>query len=248
MNIGITTAGTDQPLDLLLKQLEGTVIDCVDCSLTRILHKNWDQFNLEEIETIGKKFKDHGITIHSLQSIFFGSNLNFSNRQDFPAILNHLDRLVQYQKILNVKKVLFGSPAQRMGTENKDFIGLLVEINKMFFDNGLIFNVENIPDPYNKDLFGGTMNSIVNHITTNNLTNFGINLHLFLEDKQPEGLHMLVNSIHLSYKNFRAFSLDQTILPINIPSKGKPLIFECNFSEVAQVIPIIEYYAKEILC
>jgi hypothetical protein len=200
--LGITTSGILFHGTDIVSDLKKNNISLIDCSITNLTSKNWQQITDSDIQELSDRLEKNLIKINSIQSIFYNKNYNFSNDLDLKYIINHLQILCKYAKILKCKKLLFGSPKQREDVGNfTNFIKTFKVINSLMNENDMIFNIENLQNQKNV-LLKETID-IVDFIETNDLKNCKVNLHLFIEDENSNlSINDSIDTIHFSDYNY----------------------------------------------
>lgn len=109
-NLAWDISWEDRALDILSRY----GINGVELALTK--YGDWNSLNEEKLAEIKEKYNNRGITIHSLQSIFFGIGYNvFINEEEF---VEHFKKVIKYAGILGATKIVFGSPKNRIKPDN----------------------------------------------------------------------------------------------------------------------------------
>lgn len=244
---GITTANMKFNIDSLLTITNQSKINSIDCSITNIIQKPWEQIQTSDVLSLKETLEKNNITVNSLQSIFYGKPWNFGEKESHTMIINHMKHLIKYQKILGTKKLLFGSEKQRIINNNLvHHENILKEINSICSDNDVVFNIENIVSK--EEIFGQSLKDIFCFISQNKLTNIKINLHVFLDDNEIElpdkKILELVDSLHISYKNMECSwkpIKESTMEKIRfLFSNTNIIILEANFIHVNNVVDFFE--------
>lgn len=202
---GITTSGIKQPPKDTAKILEQNNIRYVDCSVTNLLQKNWSEVSTENVKQLHRVYRDHNIQFSSLQSIFYGLDLDFSILEHRQNIIDHVKRLIEYCDILETKRLLFGSPKQRAKLDRTNiFLETLESVDYLTFEADKSFSIENLDLIRNIEY--PSANDIGELITRNKLKSCTINLHLFIDAEVCELANFdfaPVDAIHLSKMNYK---------------------------------------------
>jgi sugar phosphate isomerase/epimerase len=98
-------------------------LDMIEGVLTKI--DRWDNITDEKIILFKKLLDNNKIKMKSIQSIFYG--VDCDGFHDSYRMSNHIDRVVNYCKILGVETLVLGSPALRKNVDN-----LETHLNKTF--------------------------------------------------------------------------------------------------------------------
>jgi sugar phosphate isomerase/epimerase len=187
MNLALSNFAWDNnESNIVFNKLKDNGIKNIECVLTKI--KNWDELTTEDIENYKKELKKQKITPYSIQSLFY--NVNTDNLCDVEKNIPHIEKLIEYSKILGVKILVLGSPNLRKKIDNweklivKFFkkvdkllegsdINLLIEPNSKIYNGEYFFNVSEIVEFINKNKFKNiyTMVDTHNSILENNNPN-----------------------------------------------------------------------------
>ncbi len=196
--LGITTSGISNNNIDIVYELKENNISLIDCSLTNLLSKDWEQINQTDIQQLSDKLENNFVKVNSIQSIFYNKNFNFSNNLDLKEIINHLQKICSYAKILKCKKILFGSPKQRQDINNFNiFIQTFKNIDSLMNDNDIVFNIENLE--YQQNVLLKQPSDIIDFIQLNDLKKCKLNLHLFVENQNLNLIdNPLIDTIHFS--------------------------------------------------
>lgn len=220
--LGITSSGINVKNIRLATELKNNNIPIIDCSITNLIGKNWEDISEFDIHNLSEEYEKNSIRFNSLQSIFYGKNLDFNNLHHHEQIIKHIRIICKYGKILNCKKVLFGSPKQRRDIkEYKNFINIFKAIDEIMIDNDFIFNIENLERC--DGILLKTPNEILSFIKQHNLKSCKLNLHLFIEEQNIKNdllKEEILDTIHLSnYQYTDSILIEQYPLLKNILKK-----------------------------
>ena len=188
-------------------------INNIECVLTKI--DDWSNLNSDLINEYSNFINGYGIKTNSMQSLFFGLDINSLN--DYEIIVNHIDNLINYSKILGINTMVFGSPNLR-----KKYIGWEGDLIRLFnvIDSMLDYtNINMVIEP-NASIYGGeyflTLDEIIGFIEHNKFVNIKtmIDTHnLILENNDPV-IELLkykdyIKHIHISEKNLDLFKTNE---------------------------------------
>jgi hypothetical protein len=200
--LGVTTSGISNNNIDIVYELNKNNISLIDCSLTNLLSKDWKQISQTDVEQLSDKLENNFVKVNSIQSIFYNKNFNFSNNLDLKEVINHLQTICSYAKILKCKKILFGSPKQRQDINSfNNFIETFKNIDLLMNDNDIIFNIENLE--YQQNVLLKQPSDIIDFIELNDLKKCRLNLHLFVENQNLNLIeNPLTDTIHFSDYNY----------------------------------------------
>lgn len=182
MILGVSHFAFDLEHDFL-KFLSEKEINNVEIIFSKI--KPWVDLTSENIKNYKKELIKHNLISYSTQSLFFNSGCE--NLSEIKKILFHIDTILEYCKILGIKKLVFGSPALRKKSDNwyKKLEHLFYEIDKRLEKTDIDFIIEPNSKIYNGEFFF-TISEIVNFIKKNNFYNIKTMIcthNLFLENE-----------------------------------------------------------------
>lgn len=165
-------------------------------------------FNIKDLYELRDYFKKYNISVYSIQSIFYGLDYNLFINNDL--FLMHISKIIEYAKILNAKRIVFGSPKNRFLINNdytaiyKDiFIDTLNNINIMCNGLDLKFCIEPNSKKYGCNFI--TNSDELYHILKN-INHKNIKMHLdsacmHLESDSPSNIEKygtLLEHFHIS--------------------------------------------------
>ena len=157
------------------------------------------------------KFKNlldfYNIKMKSIQSIFYGVDVNSLNDQE--VVLKHFNLLVKMSKKLNFKVMVFGSPNLRKKI-NKVYLNMLFKkIDDLLDNQDLILCIEPNTKKYNGEYFF-SVDEIVDFIESDDFKNIKtmIDTHnIILEGEDPitvlERNYNHIYHIHVSEENLK---------------------------------------------
>jgi sugar phosphate isomerase/epimerase len=166
----------------------------------------WEELSDTKIVEYKTLLNSHGISILSLQSLFYGVKCDSILDEDI--FINHFSKLIEYSKLLSVKVLVFGSPSLRKKSTGWDVLlpAIFKKLDTLLDGTGIQISIEP-----NSKIYGGeyffTVPEIVDFITLNQLKNIKtmIDTHnIILEDSDPlkelEDNYEYINHIHISEK------------------------------------------------
>lgn len=201
MNIALSNLAYDITDISALKKMKDLNINFTEVALTKI--SNWNELDYSNINLVGSILKTYNISYYSIQSLFYGVKIENLNQSDL--IINHLSKIIDYGKSMNVKKLVFGSPMLRKNWSEdtiKTFhlideslsgskMELLIEPNSIEYGSEYFFNLKEIVDFIKINKF----NNIKTMIDTHNI---------LLSNNNPiediETYYDYISHIHISEK------------------------------------------------
>lgn len=192
-------------------------------------YKSWELLDDFEILKYKNELDGFGVSPYAIQSLFYNIDCTI---KDTKIIINHLEKLIQFSKLLDVKILVFGSPSLRKKVDNFNYY-----LSKMFKDiDDLLYDKKiNLLIEPNTKLYGGeyfnTIPEIVKFIKDNNLENIKtmIDTHnILLEDMNPiidiEENFNYIHHIHISEPNLSC--IEDTNFHINFSRKIKEIKYD----------------------
>ena len=200
-NFAWDTQESEETFDTL-KKIGVTSIEGVLSKLN-----SWEELSNNDIIEYKSLLDSQGISISSLQSLFYGVKCDSILDEDI--FINHFSKLIEYSKLLSVKVLVFGSPSLRKKSTGWDKLlpSIFKKLDTLLDDTGIQISIEP-----NSKIYGGeyffTVHEIIDFITLNGLKNIKtmIDTHnIILEDSDPikefENNYEYINHIHISEKN-----------------------------------------------
>lgn len=184
--------------------LEKNQIKNLELVLTKF--KDWSELNNDNLLDYNNMINKYNLNVYSLQSLFF--NIDCSIVEKYKMI-SHFKTIIDYSTLLNVKKVVFGSPNLRKFSINyeKDLLIILKEIDDYLEGKDIILLIEPNSSIYKGDFFY-TIDEIVKFIKENGFKNIKtmIDTHnSILENKNPlieiNEYFNFIDHIHISEIN-----------------------------------------------
>jgi sugar phosphate isomerase/epimerase len=205
MNIAISNFAWDfNESEDFFSFLNKNHINNLELVLTK--YKDWSELNNDNLLIYKKLINDYNLNIYSLQSLFFNIQCDINEKN---KMIKHFKKLIDISIILNVKKLVFGSPNLRKIYNNytKDLTYIFNEIDEYLENKDIHLLVEPNSKIYNGEFFF-TIDEIVTYLKTNNFKNIKtmIDTHnSFLEKTNPineiDKYNDFIEHIHISEMN-----------------------------------------------
>lgn len=214
----------------IFSELKKLNINHVEGVLTKI--DSWGNLNSDVIKRYKERLDNHNIKIKSIQSIFYGVDVN--GFHDTNKIVQHIEKLIGYCKILGVNVMVLGSPTLRRDTKNLNQslkqtfklidellhntdIELSIEPNTKEYGGSYFFNLE--------EICGFILNSNLRKIKTMVDTH-----NLLLENNDPctdiKEYFEYINHVHISEPNLGPIN------NINFHEKFSRTLKELNYNKI----------------
>lgn len=197
---------------------------------------SWDDLTEEKLIIFKRQCDEFNISLKSAQSLFYnkvhlGDCISKNNNE---KLLSHIDKIINFVKILKIEVLVFGSPTLRKDfKKNEKYI---IDFFKYIDDKLIGTNCVLCIEP-NSKYYGGeyfhTIGEIVNFIVTNNFSNIKtmIDTHnLQLENQDiKESIYNFkdfINHIHISEINLSEINLNYELInTIKLINKN----LNCNY-------------------
>jgi len=205
MNLALSNFAWDaQESEETFNTLKKIGITSIEGVLSKL--NSWEELSNDKITEYKSLLDSQGISILSLQSLFYGVKCDSILDEDI--FINHFSKLIEYSKLLSVKVLVFGSPSLRKKSTGWDVLlsSIFKKLDTLLDGTGIQISIEP-----NSKIYGGeyffTVPEIVDFITLNQLKNIKtmIDTHnIILEDSDPikelEYNYEYINHIHISEK------------------------------------------------
>jgi len=205
MNLALSNFAWDtQESEKIFDSLKQIGITSIEGVLSKL--NSWEELSNNDIVEYKSLLNSKGISIFSLQSLFYGVKCNSILDEDI--FINHFSKLIEYSKLLSVKVLVFGSPSLRKKLIGRDELlpSIFKKLDTLLDGTGIQISIEP-----NSKIYGGeyffTVPEIIDFIIFNGLKNIKtmIDTHnIILEDSDPikefECNYEYINHIHISEK------------------------------------------------
>ena len=156
----------------------------------------------------------------SIQSIFYDVNIESLNEKN--KFTQHINKLIEFSKILGFNVLVFGSPNLRNGFNYEIIVDVLKNVDVVLLENNITMCIEPNSKIYNGEYFH-TITEISEFLKSNNFTNIKtmVDTHnLILEGEDPvEMIEKYFNQVHHIHVS------ENKLLPLS------NLVFHKKFSE-----------------
>jgi sugar phosphate isomerase/epimerase len=204
MNLAVSNLSWDNiNNDKVFEILQKNKINFIEGVLSKI--SKYDDLSDEKLNEFKKLLKKYNLHIPSIQSIFYGVDVNSLNDHD--KILKHFNSLIKISKKLNYKIMVFGSPNLRNKIDNTKLNKLFKKIDDLLTNENLILCIEPNTKKYNGEYFF-SVKEIVDFIKLNDFKNIKtmVDTHnIILEGEDPikvlDQHYEYIHHIHVSEEN-----------------------------------------------
>ncbi|MGL5259364.1 MAG: sugar phosphate isomerase/epimerase family protein [Lachnospiraceae bacterium] len=127
---------------------------------TRIFPNNPYELLEEAEEFASILWKEYGIKIPSMQSIWFGkSERIFKNKEEYKILLDYTKKAIIFAKSIQCKNLVFGCPRNRnieVGETSERAISFFKELGEFALENNTCIGIEPNPPIYNTNYINTT--------------------------------------------------------------------------------------------
>jgi sugar phosphate isomerase/epimerase len=208
MKLGVSNlAWENSELENIIPILKINGIKYIETVLPKYI--NWEVLDTTNLLNYIDILYKHDLLTLSTQSIFYNSSVkHFSD----PNFINHLKKVFDVSKLLNIDFVVLGAPTMRLSHISKELIFNLHLIDSYIKNTNQILLLEPNSKIYKGDYFY-TVSEIVNFIEGNKFSNIKtmIDTHnIILENEDPTENYLkyknLISHIHISEKGLDSFA------------------------------------------
>lgn len=219
MNLSISNLAWDhKDLESTLKILQKYKIKKVEGVLSKI--NKWDLIDDNELKNVKTMLESFDVGMGSIQSIFYDVNIESLNEKN--KFTQHINKLIEFSKILGFNVLVFGSPNLRNGFNYEIIVDVLKNVDVVLLENNITMCIEPNSKIYNGEYFH-TITEISEFLKSNNFTNIKtmVDTHnLILEGEDPvEMIEKYFNQVHHIHVS------ENKLLPLS------NLVFHKKFSE-----------------
>ncbi len=213
MNLCISNIAWDKQQDeQLYAFLQHQGVTGLEIAPTRLFENPYD--SLTEVKDYSKRlYSQYGLTMASMQSIWYGRNENIFNDQERDDIFLYSHKAIDFAAAAGIKNIVFGCPKNRkipdnMPKEQAEDIAaeFLYRLGEYALNNGTVFAVEANPDIYGTNFLNETLDTFqfVEAVNSKGLkVNVDIGTMILMEESPSmlKEYKYLVNHLHLSVPN-----------------------------------------------
>ena len=219
MNLSISNLAWDhKDLESTLKILQKYKIKKIEGVLSKI--NKWDLIDNDELKNVKTMLESFDVGMGSIQSIFYDVNIESLNEKN--KFTQHINKLIEFSKILGFNVLVFGSPNLRNGFNYEIIVDVLKNVDVVLLENNITMCIEPNSKIYNGEYFH-TITEISEFLKSNNFTNIKtmVDTHnLILEGEDPvEMIEKYFNQVHHIHVS------ENKLLPLS------NLVFHKKFSE-----------------
>lgn len=219
MNLSISNLAWDyKDLESTLKILQKYKIKKIEGVLSKI--NKWDLIDNDELKNVKTMLELFDVEMGSIQSIFYDVNIRSLNEKN--KFTQHINKLIEFSKILGFNVLVFGSPNLRNGFNYEIIVDVLKNVDVVLLENNITMCIEPNSKIYNGEYFH-TITEISEFLKSNNFTNIKtmVDTHnLILEGEDPvEMIEKYFNQVHHIHVS------ENKLLPLS------NLVFHKKFSE-----------------
>lgn len=189
----------------VLEILKKNKISNVEGVLSKI--DNLSDLDESKLNDYKMLFHNNNISITSLQSIFHGLDIKSLNNDK--KVIDHLNKIIEFSKILGVRVIVLGSPNLRKKNDFKSLKNLFKSIDSILYKNDITLCIEPNSKIYGGDYFY-TVGEIIDFLSVFQFKNIKtmIDTHnLILEGDDPIKVlnknYNFIGHIHISEVNLK---------------------------------------------
>ena len=201
MNLSISNIGwnssDDASVYMLMKKFNYSGLEIAP---TRIFPEApYDQ--LEEAKAWSIKLKkQHGFSVSSMQSIWFGRQENiFGSAEERNRLLHYTKQAIDFAKVIECRNLVFGCPRNRYmpeGVDSGTAIDFFRELGDYAAENGTVIGMEANPTIYNTNYINDTA-SALELVKQVNSKGFLLNLDVGTMIQNEEDVSELESNVYL---------------------------------------------------
>lgn len=155
-NIGWSAADDE----IIYEQLRRLNVEAIEIAPTRIFPED-TYLKLEEAKEFKRKLKSqYGLSISSMQSIWYGKTENiFRSNREREVLLEYTKLAIEFASVLECKNLVFGCPKNRVVYNEKDYITAMEffdELGEYAYQNNTVLSLEPNPVIYNTNFINTT--------------------------------------------------------------------------------------------
>ena len=208
MKLGISNlAWENSELENIIPILKANGVRYIETVLPKYI--DWEVLDTTNLLNYVDILYKYDLSTLSTQSIFYNSSVkDFSD----PNFVNHLKKVFDISKLLNINLAVLGAPTIRLSYISKEVVSNLHLIDFYLKDTNQVLLLEPNSKVYKGDYFH-TISEIVNFIEDNKFSNIKtmVDTHnIILENEDPTENYLkyknLISHIHISEKGLDSFA------------------------------------------
>jgi len=208
MKLGISNlAWENSELENIIPILKANGVRYIETVLPKYI--DWEVLDTTNLLNYVDILYKYDLSTLSTQSIFYNSSVkDFSD----PNFVNHLKKVFDISKLLNINLAVLGAPTIRLSYISKEVVSNLHLIDFYLKDTNQVLLLEPNSKVYKGDYFH-TISEIVNFIEDNKFSNIKtmVDTHnIILENEDPTENYLkyknLIFHIHISEKGLDSFA------------------------------------------
>ena len=125
----------------------------------------WDLIDNDELKNVKTMLEAFDVEMGSIQSIFYDVNIRSLNEKN--KFTQHINKLIEFSKILGFNVLVFGSPNLRNGFNYEIIVDVLKTIDEVLLENNITMCIEPNSKIYNGEYFH-TITEISEFLNSNN--------------------------------------------------------------------------------
>ena len=216
IKLSVSNIGWDKTKDdEILSFLSEKGFNAIEIAPTILIEKNpYD--NIEEAQKIVKKIKNkYGLSISSMQSIWYGKNGNIFNKEEATLLLEYTKKAIDFASSIKCQNLVFGCPKNRIKPDNvseDNIIYFFKELGEYALSKNTILAIEPNPTIYGTNFINYTKDAFefVKKVNSKGLkVNIDFGTIIANEENLEQILYNieLVNHIHISEPNLEKIKI-----------------------------------------
>lgn len=201
MRLSISNIAWEQNLDEQMYELMQLLsYNYLEIAPTRIFPENPYDKITEAGHWAQNLIANYGITVSSMQSIWFGRSENiFKSEHDRQILIDYTKKAIEFAESINCQNLVFGCPKNRILPDNIDAdiaIPFLKIIGDYAYEHNTIIGLEANPTIYNTNYINNT-SSAIKLISLVKSSGFKLNLDIGTMIANNEDIELIENNVNL---------------------------------------------------
>lgn len=160
-NIGWSAADDE----IIYEELRRLNVEAIEIAPTRIFPED-TYLKLEEAKELKKRLKSqYGLSISSMQSIWYGKTENiFRSNREREVLFEYTKLAIKFASVLECKNLVFGCPKNRVIYNEKDYITAMeffYKLGEYAYQNNTVLSLEPNPVIYNTNFINTTEDALL---------------------------------------------------------------------------------------